>query len=192
MSEAGEHLSPTSRQRDLLRVAARLFSERGYHAVGINDISGALGLTGPAFYRHYVSKEALLLVLLEDAVSARLAALGDLVRTCPDPGDRLARMVVQHLRLVIERGDELRAWQSEFRYLPEPERRRLRQLERLGTEHWVGTLLQARPELDPDQARARCQAVLALLQSPLNLAAGLRDEAAVRMLELMAIRALQV
>ncbi|MCW2500416.1 MAG: TetR/AcrR family transcriptional regulator, partial [Frankiales bacterium] len=32
------------RQRELVEVAAQLFSQRGYHAVGINDISGELGL----------------------------------------------------------------------------------------------------------------------------------------------------
>jgi AcrR family transcriptional regulator len=42
-----------------MAAAAQLFARHGYHAVGINDISGELGLTGPAFYRHYPSKEAL-------------------------------------------------------------------------------------------------------------------------------------
>src|SRR3954463_10394706 len=43
----------------IIRTAARLFRERGFDAVSINDVMTAAGLTVGGFYRHFESKEAL-------------------------------------------------------------------------------------------------------------------------------------
>ncbi len=43
----------------LLSNAARLFRQRGYNGVGIDELCGAAGLTRGAFYAHFQSKAAL-------------------------------------------------------------------------------------------------------------------------------------
>jgi TetR/AcrR family transcriptional repressor of nem operon len=43
----------------IVRVAARLFCEKGIDGVGIDEIMGAAGLTHGAFYGHFPSKAAL-------------------------------------------------------------------------------------------------------------------------------------
>ena len=49
------------KRRDLiLKVAAQLFAENGFDSVSINEIGIAAGITGPAIYRYFASKEALL------------------------------------------------------------------------------------------------------------------------------------
>jgi AcrR family transcriptional regulator len=48
----------------MLDAAAKLFSTRGYVDTGIDDIGEAVGVTGPAVYRHFKSKEALLVAVL--------------------------------------------------------------------------------------------------------------------------------
>ena len=40
--------------------ALQLFAKSGYDAVSVSDISGALGLSKGALYRHYVSKRDIL------------------------------------------------------------------------------------------------------------------------------------
>ena len=158
----------TPRQRELIEVAARLFAQRGYHAVGINDISGELGLTGPAFYRHYPSKEALLIAVLDDAISSHLEEVGDLVASIADPLETLEAIVEHHIDFVFEQTENIMTWRTEFRSLPEPDRHRLRYLQRLYTEEWVRTLRQLRPELSVDQVRAMCHGAIAMLQSPIE------------------------
>jgi AcrR family transcriptional regulator len=182
--------SRTPRQRELIHVATRLFALRGYHAVGINDISAELGLTGPAFYRHYPSKEALLIAVLDDAISAHLQEVSDLVRSTADPHETLDVLVAHHIDFVFDQAENIMTWRTEFRILPENDRRRLRYLQRLYTEEWVRTVRQLRPELQVDQVRTMCHATIALLQSPTEFANTLPREAVQPILHTMAVRAL--
>ena len=43
----------------ILQTALELFAHKGYEAVSVSDIAGALGLTKGALYRHFESKQAI-------------------------------------------------------------------------------------------------------------------------------------
>src|SRR3954453_21345423 len=64
-----------SRREQILRAAAQLFAERGARAVGVDDVGAAVGVTGPAIYRHFASKDAMLAEMLL-RISERLLAGG--------------------------------------------------------------------------------------------------------------------
>ena len=57
-------------------MAAVLFAERGYHAVGVNDICEAVGLSRGALYHHIHSKEE----ILDEICSDYMNQLGVLAR----------------------------------------------------------------------------------------------------------------
>src|ERR1700743_2807527 len=61
----------SDRRLQLLSSAERLFAERGFLAVRLEDIGAAAGVSGPAIYRHFPNKESLLVELLV-GISARL------------------------------------------------------------------------------------------------------------------------
>jgi AcrR family transcriptional regulator len=75
---AGRTRDPDRPQR-ILREAARLFYEKGFHAVSVDEIGEAAGATGAAIYRHFKDKEELLSTLFDEAQDRYLLAL-------PDPG----------------------------------------------------------------------------------------------------------
>jgi AcrR family transcriptional regulator len=156
----------TPRQRQLMDVAARLFAERGYHAVGINDLSGEMGLTGPAFYRHFPSKDDLLVALLDEAISRHLEDMLDVVATVKEPRARLELIARHHVQFVFDKNDAIRVWRNDYASVPEFDKHRLRYLQRLYTDQWVKTLRTLRPELKKPVAEALCQAAIALAQSP--------------------------
>ena len=158
--------SRTPRQKQFIDVAARLFSLRGYHSVGINEISAELGLSGPAIYRHYPSKEALLVAVLDDAITSHLEEVRDIVSAHVDATDALNAIIDHHIEFVFDQTENIVTWRTEFRSLPEADRNRLRYLQRLYTEEWVRTVRRLRPELDDDQVRAMCHAAIGLIQSP--------------------------
>ncbi|MGZ4558245.1 MAG: TetR/AcrR family transcriptional regulator, partial [Mycobacteriaceae bacterium] len=65
----------TPRREQLLDVAAGLMAERGFHGVSINDLGAAAGVSGPAVYRHFSSKQAILGEMLI-GISQRLLDTG--------------------------------------------------------------------------------------------------------------------
>ena len=74
--------APTRREQ-ILREAARLFAERGFHGVGVDEIGAAVGISGPGLYRHFAGKEAMLAELLV-GISERLLSGGELVGVWPE------------------------------------------------------------------------------------------------------------
>ena len=178
------------RQRELIAAAARLFAQHGYHAVGINDISGELGLTGPAFYRHYPSKEAVLVAVLDDAITSHLQEVGDLARATPDPLEALEAIISNHVGFVFDQTANIVTWRTEFRSLPPTDRHRLRYLQRLYTEEWVRTVNLIRPELDIEQIRTMCQGAIGLIQSAAEFTNKLPREQIEPILISMALHAL--
>ena len=69
---------PKDRKKQILEQAARLFIERGFHSVKLEEIAEAAGVTARALYRHYDNKQALLAAVILNAQdeyqSARYAA----------------------------------------------------------------------------------------------------------------------
>ncbi len=49
----------SDRRSQLVAAAERLVAERGFLAVRLEDIGSAVGVSGPAIYRHFPNKEAL-------------------------------------------------------------------------------------------------------------------------------------
>lgn len=190
MTSAPQQISRTQRQRELLSAAADLFARRGYHAVGINEISGALGLTGPAFYRHYPSKEAVLVAILEDAVISHLEDVAELGRTIGDPLAALTAIVDNHAAFVFDHTADIMTWRTEVRSLPEADRHRLRYLMRLYTEEWVRAVAALRPDVHVESVRAMCHGAIALIQSATEFTSKLPRGTAAPLLSAMAVHVL--
>jgi AcrR family transcriptional regulator len=88
----------TEKRGLLLRAAARIFSERGFHAAKVSEITAEAGVAQGTFYLYFPSKEAIFVELMRDfAGDLRLAALGfswaDAV-TVEDVADRLHGLLV--------------------------------------------------------------------------------------------------
>jgi AcrR family transcriptional regulator len=118
--------SPARRTReDVVRAAARLFAQRGYHGTSMRDLGDSLGLLGSSLYAHIGSKNE----LLEDIVSHGVQLcldLADRVRgQGGSPPEQLHGLVVGHAELVGENIDTWAAFAIEYRFLPEDQRRRV-------------------------------------------------------------------
>lgn len=175
----------TPRQEQLLREAARMFAEFGYHGVSTEDLGAAVGISGPAVYRHFASKDALLADLLV-GISEELLQNGRVeVAGARDPAEALERLVDKHLEFSLTEPDLIRVQDRDLASLSPADGRQVRRLQRSYVELWVDQLV---PPLDRDEARARAHAVFGLLNSTPHL----RDAAAhAPMLKQMALAALR-
>jgi AcrR family transcriptional regulator len=70
-----------------------LFYESGFLATTIRAITGACGLTAPAYYNHFESKEALLYTIISDANSVLEAQLEKLDLQNVEPAEALQMLV---------------------------------------------------------------------------------------------------
>ena len=74
------NLGTVSRRQQLLATAAELFAARGFHGVSVGDIGAACGVSGPALYRHFPSKDAMLAEMLV-SISEELLEVGRLLHS---------------------------------------------------------------------------------------------------------------
>ena len=157
---------PTGDRRTApLGAAAELFAERGYRSVLIDDIGRAVGTTGPALYRHFSGKQALLGAILID-VSERLARGGrELVAAAPGPEAALTALLRGHIAFALDEPALITVHDRELHHLTEGDRRRVRRLQRGYVEEWVGVLSQMRPHTPAPVLRAAVHAVFGLLNS---------------------------
>jgi AcrR family transcriptional regulator len=166
------------RRAQIRRVAAELFATNGFHGVSIEDIGSACGMSGPALYKHFRSKDAILADLLL-GISEHLLAGGKVqVAATPDPEQALAALISFHLDFALTDPDLIRVHDRDLANLG-AQARRVRRLQRSYVEIWRVALQDARPHLTDAQARARIHAVFGLLNSTPHSAAGL-DPATMR------------
>src|SRR3954468_8669983 len=92
-----------SRREEILRAAAQLFAERGSRAVGVDDIGAAVGVSGPAIYRHFASKDAMLAEMLL-RISERLLAGGaaQVAAAGADPAVQLRALVAFQVDFALD------------------------------------------------------------------------------------------
>src|SRR3712207_3685055 len=92
-----------SRREQILRAAAQLFAERGSRAVGVDDVGAAVGVTGPAIYRHFASKDAMLAEMLV-RISERLAYGGRerVAAAGADPAAQLRALIAFHVDFALD------------------------------------------------------------------------------------------
>lgn len=90
-----------NRRELLLDAAARLFSERGFHAASMRDIAKAVGMLSGSIYYHFASKEDLLLAIYEEGVRRVADEVERAVVQHGDPWLRLEAASAAHLRALI-------------------------------------------------------------------------------------------
>lgn len=178
-----------ARTRDvMLGQAARLFAEQGFKGTSVTDIGTACGMSGPAVYKHFASKQELLARLLVD-ISEQLMAGGSAVaQQFSDPAAALSALVDFHLDFALAEPEVIRVQDRDLASLNEGDQALVRRLQRTYVELWVAVLCQLEPPLGPEVARLRAHAAFGLLNSTPHSAR--RRTVARHELSAMAMRAL--
>jgi AcrR family transcriptional regulator len=183
--ETRRRRDPARRER-ILAAAAQLAAGRGFHTVGLADIGAQAGIVGSGIYRHFASKDALLVALL-DRVMDRLAEGAAAVLAAESDGHAaLSALVRDHITVAIEDRAVLAVYHREIHTLPEEDRRRLRRRQRHYIEDWVHLLAPLRRDLADGELRLAVQASLGAVQSTLFYRSGLAPERQAALLDEMA------
>ncbi|GAB3236963.1 SACE_7040 family transcriptional regulator [Mycolicibacterium hippocampi] len=155
----------SDRRGQLLSAAERLMAEHGYLAVRLEDIGAAAGVSGPAIYRHFPNKEALLVELLVGVSTRLLAGATDVVGRSGDPHSALEGLVDFHLEFALGESDLIRIQDRDLGNLPAAAKRQVRRKQRQYVEVWVDVLRRRQPGLTEADARLAAHATFGLLNS---------------------------
>lgn len=184
------------RHRSLVRAAARLFAERGFSGVSLEELGAAVGVSGPAVYRHFANKQALLAEILVGVSERLLAGGADVTALADDPDARLISLVDFHLDFALRDADVIRVQDRDLASLAPEDRTTVRELQRAYVDVWTAALAPLHPARGDDELRVRVHAALGLINSTphsVRAARGSADEEAMHgILRDMALAALRV
>ncbi|HWL78945.1 TetR/AcrR family transcriptional regulator [Microbacterium sp.] len=182
------------RQTALLKEAARLFAARGFSGVSLEELGAAVGVSGPAVYRHFANKQALLGAILV-SVSERLLSGGRaVVESGEPPLEQLRALIEFHVAFALADADVIRVQDRDLASLADEDRHAVRRLQREYVELWIGVLAAVHPDRPVNDLRVRAHACFGLINSTPHSVRALRDapadEDVSQILESMALAAL--
>ena len=154
-----------SRREEILAIAAELFAQKGFHGVSIAELGAACGFSGPALYRHFRSKDAVLAEMLV-SISDELLTVGrERVRAADSPEEALQALIDWHVTFALDHKALIVVQDRDWSALPLEAREKVRETQRKYVEVWVKQLRTIRPDLTPKEARAGVHAAFGLLNS---------------------------
>jgi AcrR family transcriptional regulator len=178
------------RREEILEAAAQLFAKHGFHGVSIDDIGGAVGISGPGLYRHFPSKEAILAEMLLSVSQQLLDGGSRRVIAAPDASAALDSLLRWHIDFTLSQPTLVTVQGRELANVPEPTRRQIRRLQRLYVEEWVTVLSELFPGAPQARVRAATHAAFGLLNSTPHSADEIKPAAMAELLRAMAHAAL--
>ena len=153
------------RRAAILTAGAMLFAERGYAGVTIEDLGAAVGVSGPAVYRHFPGKAAVLAAILEGASRTLLEGAEQVLGVAPDAASALRSLIRFHVDFALSEAEVIVVQDRELEQLARDARHEVRLLQRRYVEHWVDTLSRLRPDRAETELRFRAHAAFGLLNS---------------------------
>lgn len=84
-------------RRRIGRIAAEIFSSRGYRATSMNEVAARAGLAKPTLYHYFRSKEELLVRIYEEVLDESLAGVQATAASCTTPIEGLRALIVERV-----------------------------------------------------------------------------------------------
>lgn len=186
-------MSDISRREQILAAAADQFAARGFHGVSVADLGAACGISGPAIYKHFTSKQAMLAEMLT-SISERLLAVGrERVSAGEgDPAAALRGLVDWHVEFALSHRPLIVVQDRDWESLPEEARDKVRRLQRSYIDLWADQLRALQPGLSGAAAYAAAQGAFGLLNSTPRAGHAIPDAELRELLGSMALAALGV
>ena len=154
--EPGEN---PNRRADLVRVAARLFREKGFDGTTIRDIAHAVGMRSGSPFYHFANKHELLMAVMEEGLRLGLERTHDALGDDSMPAaERFRQLVRVHYGILHDTGsDFIPVMLYDWRSLPSQYKRRIIELKDRYDAIWQRTLddLESQGMLRADAKLAR-------------------------------------
>jgi AcrR family transcriptional regulator len=142
------------RLEHLLRQAARVFAEKGYHPTTMRDLSAATGMSLAGMYYYVRGKEQLLELIQERCFEQVIAGAEAAVVAAAEPADKIQAFIRHHIGFFATHMPEMKVLSHEAASLAEPGRQRVRAFKRRYVDLLEGLLRDAAPNEAPVERSA--------------------------------------
>jgi AcrR family transcriptional regulator len=113
------------RREEILRTAAGVFAERGFHGASMRDIAARLGVRQAAIYYYFPSKTAILEAICRAGITAFVERLGAIYAAALPSEEKVRRAICAHLEPMLEQRFYVHAFLFQRRDLPKSARKPL-------------------------------------------------------------------
>ncbi len=101
----GQTTEAKQKLREICRVAARVFYEKGYDGASMQDIAEAVGLTKAGLYHHVGSKDRLLFEIMNYGMDILDETVLQRAKEIADPREKLRQTMIGHIDLIVRARD---------------------------------------------------------------------------------------
>ncbi|SEB96763.1 DNA-binding transcriptional regulator, AcrR family [Nocardioides exalbidus] len=155
----------TPRRQQILDIAADLFASRGFHGVSVAELGSACGISGPALYKHFESKDSMLAEMLVTISETLLSEGRSRVSTAAGAREALVALIEWHIEFALAHRPLIVVQDRDWSSLPDEARERVRALQRSYVDVWATQLRRHDDRLGPEAARTRAHVLFGLLNS---------------------------
>ena len=117
MTEQAVQSAGVTRRDELLKIAARLFAERGFRNTTVRDIADAAGILSGSLYHHFDSKESMVDEILQTFQSQLFAAYEDVLASTLSARQKIEAAVRLSFEAIDEHHHEVAIFQNEANWL---------------------------------------------------------------------------
>ncbi len=110
-----------TRKEEILMVAARLFRERGFSAVTMRDLAGALHIKAASLYNHIVSKQEILSIIILGVAETFTRGMQTIVSANDTPTHKLEQIIAMHVKTTVKHANAIGCLNNDWMHLEEPE-----------------------------------------------------------------------
>src|SRR5882757_6946503 len=113
-SDSVEAVVVPDRREQILQTAQKMFADKGFRGTNLSDVANRLGFRQQAVYHYFRSKEEILYELIDRAGQAIATSAQLTMDTDTSPADKLAEIVRNHVRQLLNNIDVFRIQFSEL------------------------------------------------------------------------------
>ncbi|MFO8064394.1 MAG: TetR/AcrR family transcriptional regulator [Spirochaetota bacterium] len=98
----GWRVQLTDRQQQIVETAIDIIARRGIQELTIKNLSGRIGISEPALYRHFENKHAILVGILDSFAEWSTNTLADIASSDLSPADKIREVFHRHTVRFVE------------------------------------------------------------------------------------------
>lgn len=112
-------MKPTNRKEEIIRVASKLFYEKGYQAVSMRDIAAAMNIKASSLYNHIAGKQEILSSIIMKVAEEFTVGIENVAAKNTSALKKVEEVIELHIHITVNYSVFLATMNDDWRHLSE-------------------------------------------------------------------------